>query len=110
FRAGAAGNVTVQLDQGELAVEGDDAPNTVVLTGGAEAGAVIVTGLDGTLVNGGTDVTIAGVQSLLVETNDGPDLVEIRQMTLAGRAIVRLGSGDDQLLVEQARFDGRLRI
>jgi hypothetical protein len=109
-RSHAAGNVVVQLSQGELDVTGDDAANTVVLTGGADSTTVSVTGLDGTLVNGATDATISGVQSLLVQMNDGPDLVEIRQMTLAGRAIVRLGSGDDQLLVEQARFDGRLRI
>jgi hypothetical protein len=108
--AHAAGGVGARLDGTRLTIDGDGAPNGVALTGGDQSGDVLVTGLDGTTVNGLASATFAGVRGVTVELGDGADRVELRQVTVRGAVRIRLGKGDDAFVAEQARVRGRLDV
>jgi len=97
----AAGNVSVSSDAGRVMVEGDGAPNAIVVTAGAEPDAILIAGLDGTTVNGLPELTVAGVQRLVVHTGDAADRVELRQVRMQGRVQLKLGRGDDVVVAEQ---------
>jgi hypothetical protein len=99
----AAGNVTVRIDAQRVTLDGDAAPNAIVVTAAADPDAILVVGLDGTTVNGLPETTAAGVRRLVVRTGDGPDGVELRQVAIRGDVHLQLGRGDDVVLAEQAR-------
>ena len=97
-----AGNVGTVVDQGRVLLEGDEAPNGIVVTAGDQEDGIRVFGLDGTTVNDQPEITLAGVQRLVIRTGDGPDRVELRQVRIRGSVTIRTGRGGDQVLVEQA--------
>ena len=109
-----AGDVTVSLDGSTLNVLGDGEANQVEIIGLAD-GSAVVTGLDGTTINGGTaafsaeadldevqiqleggddELTISGLvlnDSLTIETDDGDDSADIQNLNVDGIVV----SGDD---------------
>lgn len=112
-RALLAGNVLVQLQNGNAVITGDNAANQLEITGGLNS--ILVRGLDGTTINGGTDTfslastaTFSG--SLLISLGQGNDSVTIGgDVSLAGVRV--LGeAGDDTISVVSSTVNGSLVI
>jgi len=97
----AAGNVTVDVDAGRVAADGDDAPNAILVTAGPDPDGILIAGLDGTTVNGAPDFAATGVRRLDIVTGRGADRVELRQLRIRGAVHLRLGRGDDVVIAEQ---------
>jgi hypothetical protein len=92
--------VLVNVVGGNLRIEGDAEANKILITSGAEAGAFVITGLDGTTLNDATDpISVTGVRNIGVGLGDGADLVAIAGATVRGNVSVRTGLGDDRVLV-----------
>jgi large repetitive protein len=85
-----AGNVTALLLGGNLLVFGDSAANSVEIT--ATGGNLVVSGHDGTTVNGGSAVTFSGVGSvsanLVVALGRGADTANIHDVAVGGYAAI----------------------
>jgi hypothetical protein len=99
-----AGDVAVSVVDGQLMVQGDDLDNKIMITAGAEAGSLVITGLDGTnLIQNGdppaAEVTVTGVHSAHVELGEGNDLVAVVGANLRGQVAINTGGGDDRVLV-----------
>ena len=99
----AAGIVAGRVDGARLTLEGDDAPNAIVVTSGAAEDEILVLGDDGTAVVGLPGGTGAGIRRIVVHMGDGSDRVDLRQLRVRGAVVVRLDRGDDALVTEQAR-------
>lgn len=91
-----AGDVTVTVDGSALRVLGDADANQIQIIGRRD-GSAVVSGLDGTTINGGTAEfsADAGLRTTQIELGDGNDEVEIRGLVLQNALTVRTGSGDD---------------
>jgi hypothetical protein len=95
-----AGDVLVNVVGGNLRIEGDVEANKILITSGAEAGTFVVTGLDGTLLEGATDpITVTGIRNISVDLGDGDDLVAVAGATVRGNVSIRTGVGDDRVAV-----------
>ena len=92
-----AGDVIVNLVNGNLNIEGDAAANQIAVFSGAVAGSLVVQGLDGTTVHlkGSTDA--AAASGLIVEG-------------VAGHVRMAMGAGDDVVNVYSATFPKGLSI
>ena len=116
-----AGNVVTSLASGTLSILGDSANNDLSVTKGVAPGSLLVTGLNGTTVNGnasqeflatglnvslgkGDDHIAVGTpmerlslaKSLFLATNSGNDSVEV-WAAVTGSTRIYLGSGNDSL-------------
>lgn len=110
-RAVAAGDVQAVATDGVLDVTGDDDANVLQIAAGTEPGAVVVSGLETTSVNGGSvAVTFAAVQSLAIVGGAGDDRLELGQLDLPEKLLVKLGQGRDRLVLEDVRVERRARI
>ena len=110
-RAPAAGGIQAVVTDGVLDVEGDDEANVFRIAAGTEPSVVVVSGLEATSVNGGgTPVTLTGVRSLRIVAGGGDDLMELLQLDLAEKLLVKLGRGHDGLVLQDVRVRGRARI
>jgi hypothetical protein len=95
-----AGNVLVDVEDGTLRLEGDTDPNKVLITAGAEAGAYVITGVDGTMLDGETDpITVSGVRNIHVDLGNGDDLVALVGANVRGRVSIQTGEGADRVLI-----------
>jgi len=56
-RVWALGNVQVSVAKGKLTILGDANPNSIQISPGIGTGAYVVTGVDGTAINGTTKLT-----------------------------------------------------
>ncbi|MFM7056581.1 MAG: hypothetical protein ACKO2P_06625, partial [Planctomycetota bacterium] len=108
-----AGNVLVQLQNGNAVITGDSAANQFEITGGLNS--ILVRGLDGTTINGGTATfTLASTAtfggSLLISLGQGNDRLSIgADVSLAGVRI--LGeAGDDTVSIASSTINGNLVI
>ncbi len=112
-RALLAGNVLVQLQDGNAVITGDNAANQLEITGGLNS--ILVRGLDGTTVNGGTSTftlssTAAFSGSLQISLGQGND-----QLTIGADvslAVVRIlgEAGDDTISLASSTVNGSLVI
>jgi hypothetical protein len=99
-----AGDVVLNVVDGNLMVQGDDLDNKIMITAGAEPGAFVVTGLDGTNILQDSEppaaaVTVTGVHSIKAGLGEGDDLIAVVGANLRGSLAVRTGAGDDRVLV-----------
>lgn len=109
--ARAAGDVQALVTDGELEVTGDDDSNVLRIAAGGAPQAVVVTGLEGTTINGGSGAaTLTGALSLRLFPGKGDDSVELLQLDLPGSLLAKLGAGHDALIMEDTRVRGRARI
>lgn len=92
-----AGDVLVNVVEGNLIVEGDAQGNQVAITAGPEPGSYLVRGLDGTnIVRPAADVASPAIE------------VVVKGVT--GGARIALGAGDDRLALANASFRGGVSI
>ena len=92
----AAGNVKVRVVRGDLRLAGDAAANAMTIAPGAVEGKFVITGLNGTRVNGKNAVTVAGVdRNIQIDLVDGDDEVTISDVTAWGDLLVMTGNGKD---------------
>ena len=91
-----AGDVSVALNGSTLTVLGDDDANQIQIIGRKD-GSAVVTGLDGTTINGGTTAfsAAADLNTVQVQLEGGDDELTIRGLVLNNSLSVRAGDGDD---------------
>lgn len=97
--AAFANNVTL-VREGVLAkVIGDNSANTISISQNS-AGDLVVTGENGTLVNGRPSIRIRNfpINAMEVRMNGGNDRVTFSNVTIANDLFVDLGAGTDRLL------------
>jgi hypothetical protein len=100
-----AGDVVVNVVEGNLLIRGDELDNKIMITAGADPGAFVVTGLDGTTVHEqgqppGTDpVSVTGVRNIRAGLGDGNDLLAIVGANVGGGIAIRAGAGEDRVLI-----------
>jgi len=106
----ALGDVQVSLTNGKLSIIGDDNPNSIQITAGIGTGAFVVTGLDGTAINGGPAVAVTDANKLTIETNAGQDHVELLDVDIEESLLVKLGSDQDDFLFQGGRVQGKAEV
>lgn len=94
-----AGDVAVSVEDGRLSILGDELDNQVAIRSAEEPGAFVVVGLDG------TSVTLLGDESAAEAQPDGGAVV-----TGVRSADIRMGAGDDTVIVNDAAFVGAVNI
>ncbi len=102
-----AGDVTVTVDGSALRVVGDADANQIQIIGRAD-GSAVVTGLDGTTINGGSAEfsADADLRTAQIELGDGNDEVEIRGLVLRNALTVRTGGGSDSTDIQHINVRG----
>lgn len=106
-----AGDVTVNVLGGNLVIVGDDAANGIELTSTAEAGQLIVSGLDAadeaTTINGeDAPLVVDGVnRGVIIRMGQGDDLLRFPQLNVRGTVNVRMGAGDDVVRIGDVEAD-----
>lgn len=92
-----AGDVTVNVIGGNLFIVGDDASNHIVVSDGAAAGDVDITGV-GTDVNGGASHTASGVTgNIFIVMRGGGDQVDLEDLNTPKNLAVTMDDGNDTL-------------
>ena len=114
LQAVAGNHVTAQvIDHPQygrvLVVNGDDLSNRILLFGSGDAN-ILVLGLDGTLVNGGTHDGFQNVRHVQLNLAGGDDSVRVDGLSIRGRLEINSGSGDDSIMLEDLSIRGRLAI
>lgn len=87
--------VTTSLDMGSLTITGDAAADDIAIVGTARAGELVVTGRNGTPVNGvanGTATIFPVTGSLIANLNGGDDKATLDNLFVRG--VIRVTSGD----------------
>lgn len=98
----ARGDVVTRVSGSRLVVIGDRNPNAVRIEAAPDG--VLVLGIDGTLVDGSSEgVTVAGVQRLTVKLKQRADRLTLRSLTGVGRIALRLGKGNDDVVLDDVR-------
>lgn len=101
-------DVVTTLKGSRLVVTGDSAPNVVSIEPAPDG--ILVRGLEGTLVDGSSvGVTVSGVESLTVKLRKASDSLTLTQVTLSKGIDLRLGRGDDDVVLDGVRC-GAARI
>jgi len=133
-----AGNVRARVKRGKLSITGDRFGNAVQITAGPVANSFIITGLDETTINGQASVTLfdvtgswkidlqLGQDSLFIGGSDAIEvggslsiklgrkasesLIDLRNVTVAGKTSIRTSGGEDTIAVLDAVFRGRFAM
>ncbi|MCU0708470.1 MAG: hypothetical protein MUF23_09275 [Pirellula sp.] len=94
-----AGDVMVALEGSLLTVNGDNLDNQIAITRNV-AGDVVVSGQNGTLVNGLTSFRLVrpSINAVEIRMEDGNDLVSIRNLQVANDMFVDMGAGNDRFV------------
>ncbi|MCC6510240.1 MAG: hypothetical protein IT423_14135 [Pirellulaceae bacterium] len=94
-----AGDVAVALEGSLLRIEGDALDNQIVVAQSA-AGDVVVSGQNGTLINGLPSVRFVrpALNAMEVRMEAGNDTVTMRSVQLANDLFVDLGAGNDRFV------------
>lgn len=110
--AAAAGDVTAIVDptNGELRITGDALANDIEITWDGTPGGYVVTGRDGTTVNGAASFTADGARGILVNFGAGNDRLAVTQARVRGALRVRGDEGDDAIVLNGVRLRGRAAI
>lgn len=97
-RALFAGDVLVALEGSYLRVEGDNLDNQIAITRTA-VGDVVVSGQNGTLVNGRTSFRLANpsINAMDIQMQGGNDVVTLRGVAVANDLTIGLGQGNDRI-------------
>lgn len=105
----AGGDVAVKQANGTLRLVGDEQDNRLVVEQ-VGPGDYLVTGLNGTTIDGAGSKLVHGVtKNLRVSLGKGGDLFSL-QGDVAGRVVVRTGPGDDVVDVGDGAIGGSLGV
>jgi hypothetical protein len=104
------GNVAVSVTEGRLSVVGDDDANGIELSMGGERGAIVVTGIDGTVVNEGASAAVTGVRTIRIDMKAGRDSVALQDVDLERRLRVQLGPDRDTFVLKGGRVQGGVAL
>jgi len=110
--AAAEGNMTAVVDPttGELRIAGDELSNDIEITWDGTPGGYVVTGRNGTTVNGAASFTADGARGILVDFFGGNDRLTVSETRIRGALRVRGGDGDDAVTLNGAKLRGRAAI
>ena len=107
-KAMLAGDVTVEVVEGNLSIVGDELGNQIVLRAGDEPGQWIVRGMPDaagvpTTVNGQSDpLVVEGVEDhIRINLGAGDDRLVVREGRVPGVLAINLGEGNDHLQLGQ---------
>ncbi len=109
-----AGNVVVLTIGDDLLVLGDHRANVVEIA--ADSGQVVVRGLDGTLVNGQSELALTGhpavADDLRVLLDGGSDSLLIHDLSVGGdlQVLDSLFGGQDQVTIDRAQIGDDLLV
>lgn len=105
-----AGDILVRLDGDDLAIEGSEDDDTVIVESGGE-GIFFVSGGQGDTVNGGiSGESFAMPGGVRVALAGGQDRLALFDVSLAGPLTVDLGPGDDQVGFESVSVAGDVSV
>lgn len=112
-RALLAGNVLVQVQNGNATITGDTAANQLEITGGLNS--ILVRGLEGTTINGGSATfTLASTSTfnggLVISLGQGNDRLTIGADVALGSVSIFGEAGDDTLSITSSTVNGNLVI
>ncbi|HVV98945.1 MAG TPA: hypothetical protein VHB77_01325, partial [Planctomycetaceae bacterium] len=93
-----AGDITASLAAGSLTLVGGSADDSLVITQ-SSTGDLVVTGLNGTTINGKTEYTAKVLHNLTIRTNDGNDSITIQGAAIPGDLTINTGNGDDTVVL-----------
>lgn len=108
--AWALGNVTVSVAKGKMSIVADDNPNVIQITPGIGPGAFVVTGLDGTAVNGASTTGVTDVRKVSIDMQGGQDRVELLAVDIEETVLAKLGTEQDAFLMQGGRVRGKLEV
>jgi orotate phosphoribosyltransferase len=110
--AHALGDVAVKVtDDGKLKVTGDSNGNTVDIVAGVADGDVVVTGLDGTTINGSAlPLGLGGVVRLSADLAKGDDTLQVSGIVFDDRFAAKLGSGTNSLVVDGVTVKKKAKV
>jgi hypothetical protein len=110
--AAAAGDVTADIDPTtrELRITGDTSANDIEITWDGTPGGYIVTGRDGTTVNGVASFSAQSARGILVNLGAGNDRIAVTQARVRGALRVRGDEGDDEIVLNGVRLRGRAAL
>ena len=92
----SAGNVEVEVRGGSLFVQGSNAPDQIAVS--EQESTAIVVGMGGTTVNGNAAAQLEGwTGGLFAYMNDGNDVLDLQDISVAGHCHLDLGRGSDTL-------------
>jgi hypothetical protein len=95
-----AGDVLVNVVDGNLRIAGDAEGNEILITAGAEPGSFVITGVDGTTLDGAADpITVTGVRNIRINLGEGNDLAAVAGANIRGNVGIQTGAGDDRVLI-----------
>lgn len=107
----AAGDVAASVDAaGTLVLTGGDASEDVQVARDSATRELVVTGRNGTTVNGAAAFRAAGVRSLRIDAGAGDDVVAVGGFRLPGGVSASLGDGHDTLTFLRAVVRGKVEI
>jgi hypothetical protein len=109
-RAWPLGDVQVSVTDGKLSVLGDDSPNEIEISADADTGAFVVTGVEGTAVNGGVSAAVTGVRKIRIDMKAGQDSVQLLEVEVEDRLFVKLGADRDTFALKGGRVRGRAEV
>lgn len=123
------GNVAAKVVNGDLRIIGDRRGNSILIERGGTTDTFIVTGRDGTAVNGGLEAILTGVtdditirtkggddeikidsvigtpDDLIIKTGPGTDVVELVWVIVQGKCKIRTGAGDGAVMASDSMFN-----
>lgn len=104
-----AGDVTVEVVDGNLLLHGDELDNQVLVRGTEEPGEFVIVGLVGsdgqqTTVNGAAEpVVVEGVRrNVRAMLGEGDDLIRLVGARIRGNAVIQTGAGNDRVEIGHA--------
>jgi hypothetical protein len=107
----ALGDVNVVLaKKGELQLVGDDLANDVQITRDTVTKEFVVTGRNGTTVNGADSMRLVGVRSIRATLNGGDDVLAMGGFNLKGFINVDLGAGNNTISLYNMIVVGRVIV
>jgi hypothetical protein len=93
----AAGDVQVSVDRGRLTIAGDEMGNDLQIDKNAADGGFVVTGRNGTTINGAERFLAGPVKVIRADMGAGDDVVAMGGFVLNRSLRIDLGDGDDEL-------------
>lgn len=106
-RDNPAGNITAMMDSSTFFLIGDVADNQLSVTENT-AGELIVTGLNGTTINGQESVNFGVVtqNNLRLNLRDGNDSVDLSGVSTTGYIFLDMGAGNDSATLSNVSASG----